>query len=83
MTFRLTISDVGVFLGKSPVTLRSWERKGLLTMPRVGGKRVLSVKDVLAVAEIAYRHHRITNERWFLIREALMVLSLIETENTV
>lgn len=82
MTFRFSISDLGSFLGKSPVTIRAWERKGFVTLPRVGSNRALTVEEVREVAVIAYRAKRISEDRFRLITEALTLLGLIEVENS-
>lgn len=80
--FRFSISDLGCFLGKSPVTLRAWERKGFVSLPRIGSTRALTAEQVRGVAQTAYDAGRISEERWLLINEALTLLGLIEEENT-
>jgi hypothetical protein len=76
--FEFTISDLGQFLKKSPVTLRAWERKGLLSIPRVGTKRLLTIDEVLEVANIALNAGRISQTRWENIRLALYYLQQLE-----
>lgn len=78
--FHFSISDLGIFLGKSPVTIRAWERKGLMTLPRVGANRSLRTTDVRAVARTAHVAGRITMERHEVINEALAVLEDLEQE---
>lgn len=78
--FHFSISGVGVFLGKSPVTIRAWERKGLVSLPRVGANRSLTVPDLREVAQIAFHAGRITGDRLYLIGDALGALSIIEAE---
>ncbi len=50
--FAFTITDAGRFLGKSPVTLRGWERSGLVALPRdvEGGDRKFTATDIYALA---------------------------------
>lgn len=79
--FRFSISDLGHFLGKSPVTIRAWERKKLVSLPRVGINRSLAVEDVRQVALWANKVGRITPERFTMIIDALGALSLLEQEN--
>lgn len=76
--FRFTISNLGIFLGKSPVTIRGWERKGFVALPRVGVNRSLSTEEVRNVARTAWKADRISYERWQLISEALTSLQSIE-----
>lgn len=80
MMFRFTIADLGVFLNKSPVTLRAWERKGLIEIPREGPKRLMGVEDVRRIAEIALAHGRISKERWLSIESAAYYLEQVENE---
>lgn len=80
MKFRFSISDLGAFLGKSPVTIRAWERKGLIKLPRVGTNRAMTVAEVREAAGIAYDLGRIDGERRWLIHDALTSLSLLEDE---
>lgn len=81
--FHFTITDLGRFLGKSPVTLRKWEAQGLVTYPRDdGGDRKLGVQDVAAVAQVAREARRITCHRQSLVNAALDALLAIEKENS-
>lgn len=78
--FRFAISDLGNFLGKSPVTIRAWERKGLIKLPRVGNSRALTVSEVRTVAEEAHKLGRISAERRMLVFEALASLEFLEED---
>lgn len=81
--FHFTITDLGRFLGKSPVTLRKWEAQGLVAYPRDdGGDRKLGLQDVAAVAQKAREARRITCARQALILTALDALVALEKENT-
>jgi hypothetical protein len=77
-SFEFSISDLGIFLGKSPVTIRGWERKGLVDIPRKGVNRVLDTDEVRTIARAALRNERISERRYMLIAEALTSLRLIE-----
>lgn len=81
--FYFTITDLARFLGKSPVTLRGWERKGLIDpFPRdEGGDRKLSPDHVIASTTWALEHGRITEARADLIAAAMTLLKIIEREN--
>ena len=79
--FHFTVTDLARFLGKAAVTIRGWERKGLVTLPRdSGGDRKLTVDEVRDVAKIAFHHKRITRHRLDMIEAACTLLSLIEGE---
>lgn len=81
--FHFTITDLGRFLGKSPVTLRKWEAQGFVSYPRGdGGDRRLGLPDVAAVAHAARVARRISACRLTLIQNALDALAAIEKENT-
>jgi len=80
--FYFTVTDFARMLNKSPVTIRSWERKGLISLPRdSGGDRKMSIEDVKNVARIAQRLGRIPQDRFELVVSALTLLSYIEKEN--
>lgn len=80
--FHYTISDLGRFLGKSPVTLRKWEREGLILMPRDnGGDRRLGNREVAGVAKRAYKLKRINRGRLDLVCATVTMLEVIEREN--
>lgn len=80
--FTFTITDVARFLGKSAVTLRGWERQGLIDFPRDdGGDRKFTIDDVRATARIARELGRVPAQRLELIGASLTLLSYIEKEN--
>jgi DNA-binding transcriptional MerR regulator len=80
--FYFTVTDLARMLNKSPVTVRSWERKGLISLPRdSGGDRKMSIEDVKDTARIAQQLGRIPETRLELIISALTLLSYIEKEN--
>lgn len=81
--FYFTITDAARFLGKSPVTLRQWERKGLVKLPREseGGDRRFDTKDICNLANIAYGLKRISHERLRLIIMTTTALDVIERTN--
>lgn len=81
--FYFTITDAARFLGKSPVTLRQWERKGLVVLPREseGGDRRFTTEDVRQLAETAYDLRRINLERLRLINMSTTALDVIERMN--
>lgn len=81
--FHFTITDLGRFLGKSPVTLRKWEAQGFVSYPRDdGGDRKLGLQDVAAVAHTARQARRITCHRCALVLTALEALEALEKENS-
>ena len=50
--FIFTVTDLARFLDKSPVTLRSWEKKGLLSFPRdASGDRKFTTFDIRETAQ--------------------------------
>lgn len=80
--FYFTVTDLGRFIGKSPVTLRTWERQGLISLPRdQSGDRKLSVEDVRAAARRAKELGRINEQRLNIVEAAVTILSLVEKEN--
>lgn len=80
--FSFTVTELARLLGKSPVTLRHWERQGLLVFPRdSSGDRKLSLDEVRQVAIIARRLGRINDHRLNLINAAMTMLEIIEKEN--
>lgn len=80
--FTFTVTDLARFLGKSPVTIRGWEAKGLVSLPRDGdGNRKLELKDISEVAQKARDLGRITDTRLKLIEASVTMLELIEREN--
>jgi len=81
--FYFTVTDLARMLNKSPVTIRSWERKNLVSIPRdSGGDRKLSVEDVKRVAKLAKKLGRISETRLDLILSAMTLFSYIEEKNS-
>lgn len=81
--FRFTITDLGRFLGKSPVTLRKWESQGFVRYPRdERGDRKLGASDVASVAQKAREARRISGHRQSLVLAALEALTALEEENS-
>lgn len=80
--FIFTITDLGKFLGKSPVTLRGWEKQGLVSIPKEpSGDRKLYIKDVKDIVEVAYERKRISKERRELVLASLTILQVVEGMN--
>lgn len=80
-SFIFTITDLARFLGKSSVTIRKWEKQGLISLPRdTGDNRKLTVDEVRDVAKKAFHLGRIRRNRLDLIEAACTVLSLVEGE---
>lgn len=81
--FYFTVTDLGRFLGKSPVTLRKWERDGWITIPRDSkGDRQVTIEDIRALADKAQGLGRISGFRLGMIRTACFALEVIERENS-
>lgn len=77
--FRFTITDLGLFLGKAPVTLRGWERQGIVSYPRDSrGDRTFGVDDIRAVLGASEVRRRIPRDRLKLIEATLTILELVE-----
>ncbi len=79
--FHFSISEVSLFLGKSPVTLRGWERQGLITFPREGTDRKLTCDEVIIVSKRARELGRIPLYRHDMIVAAITILKLLEYQN--
>lgn len=80
--FSFTISDLGRFLGKSPVTLRGWERQGLISFPRNGrGDRRFSLESLRHTLSSPVVRERVSEPRLRLTEAALTLLELIENED--
>lgn len=81
--FTFTVTDLARFLGKSPVTLRSWEKKGLFDFPRdSSGDRKFTTFDIRESARKARSLKRISNQRLQYIEACVTMLEMIERENT-
>lgn len=82
--FSFTVTDLARFLGKSPVTLRHWERQGLVNFPRDGnGDRRLTVQQVRHMARIAKTLGRIDEPRLNMVEACVYLLEQIEKQNAV
>lgn len=79
--FSFTVTEAARFLGKSAVTLRMWERRGLVAMPRLGTDRRFSIRDLRELAAWAHSTNRIGTDRLHLVEAGLTVLELIESED--
>lgn len=81
--FGFTITDAARFLGKSPVTLRKWERTGFWTFPRDDScDRKLGLQDLEAVAHHARMFGRISSLRYASVLAAVAALHQIEKDNS-
>lgn len=77
--FSLTISDLARFLGKSPVTLRGWERQGLIAFPRNGrGDRRFGLEDTRVVLRSAVVSERVDPDRIRLSEAIVSLLEIVE-----
>lgn len=80
--FTFTISDLGRLLGKSPVTLRGWENRGLVDIPRdQSGDRKLGCTDIRTITDRAYELGRINRRRANLVYATMTMIEQIEAEN--
>lgn len=80
--FTFTISDLGRLLGKSPVTLRGWEDRGLVSIPRdQSGDRKLTCEDIRKIADRAFELGRINHRRSNLVHATMTLIEQIEVEN--
>ena len=80
--FVFTITDLGRFLGKSPVTLRGWEKNGIIKFPRSdSGDRKFTAADISKIAQIAYEKKRISLARRDLVKAAITLIELVERSN--
>lgn len=81
--FTFTVTDLARFLNKSAVTIRSWERQGLISLPRDDrGDRKLTAEDVRVATKRAYELGRINQRRLHLVEASVTMLTVIESENT-
>jgi hypothetical protein len=77
--FTFTISDLGIILGKAPVTLRGWERDGLVYFPRNGrGDRAVSIQGLREIITRPEIRGRIADDRLRLIEACLTMFELLE-----
>lgn len=78
--FSFTITDAARFLKKSPVTLRKWERQGIISYPRYHdtGDRRFNLDELRILANQAFSLGRIGSDRLDLIISAITLLKAIE-----
>lgn len=77
--FSFTISDLARFLGKSPVTLRGWERHGLISFPRNGrGDRRFDLASLRDVAAHPTVRERVLPSRLNLFEATITLLEIVE-----
>lgn len=80
--FIFTITDLARFLGKATVTVRGWDRQGIIELPRDSGdNRKLLIDEVREVAKTAHHLERISRHRLNMIEAVCTMLNLIEGEN--
>lgn len=80
--FDFTVSDLGRLIGKSPVTIRGWDDRGLVNIPRdQSGDRKLGCQDVRTVTDKALELGRITRRRANLVYATMTLVEQIEHEN--
>jgi DNA-binding transcriptional MerR regulator len=81
--FHFTITDAARFLGKSPVTLRKWERQGLVAYPRLNGSgdRYFKLGDIRSLVARARDLGRVSEVRAQQIYATVTLLELIERDN--
>lgn len=80
--FSFTISDAARFLGKSPVTLRGWERNGLIQYPRNGrNDRRFELNDLRTLACHPTVLERVPQDRIRILEAAVTLLEIVENEN--
>jgi hypothetical protein len=77
--FSFTISDLARFLGKSPVTLRGWERQLLISFPRNGrGDRRFDLEGLRSVLRSPVVRDRCDPDRIRLAEATVTMLELVE-----
>ena len=80
--FEFSISDLGKLFGKSPVTVRSWDRKRLVEITRSpGGVRVVDCAGLRRIADWALSTGRIRQERYHLVAAVMTLVEQIEQSN--
>ena len=81
--FTFSVSVVGQLLGKSPVTLRQWDEKGIVSFGRVPGSldRQTTTDGVRRIAGAARNHGRISASRYHLVCATMTLLEEIEGSN--
>jgi hypothetical protein len=80
--FSFTISDLARFLGKSSVTLRGWERNGLIRYPRNGrNDRRFALDDLRAIARHPTVLERVSQDRIRIFEATITLLEIVENED--
>lgn len=80
--FTFGITDLGIMLGKAPVTLRGWERSGMFRINRDSkGDRRLTTSDIREIATTARSHNRIDEDRLNMVLATTTMLEMLEREN--
>ena len=80
--FTFTVTDAARFIGKSPVTLRGWERQKMVKLPRdPGGDRKFYIEDIWNLALVAEKRGRISRDRLRMAQATLTMLRMLEKEN--
>lgn len=80
--FHFTVSDAARFIGKSAVTVRGWERRGDVILPRdPNGDRRFYAADIRKLALTARSLGRINEQRLNYVEAAVTLLEIIEQEN--
>jgi hypothetical protein len=80
-SWSFTIGDAGRLIGKAPVTIRLWESKGLVTIPRKGGDRRFTLDEMQSFAEWTYHNSKISLARLDAVTVVLNNLREIERMN--
>lgn len=82
--FAFSISDLARLLGKSPVTIRGWERRGEISIDRhpSGGDRRLTTEGIREVAQFAHGRRRISIGRLRLIEATMTLIEQVQRENS-
>jgi DNA-binding transcriptional MerR regulator len=77
--FSFTITELSILLGKAPVTLRGWERDGLITFPRNSrNDRRFTVSDIRSLLENRTVVAHIDSKRIRLVEAILTLLEIVE-----
>ena len=80
-SWSFTIGDAGRLIGKAPVTIRLWENKGLVAIPRKGGDRRFTCQEMREFAQWAYDNSKISQARLDAVCMVLDCLFDIERMN--
>lgn len=81
--FIFTVTDLALFLGKAPSTLRKWDETGVIDLPRdKSNNRKLTTAQVRDVAQEAHRIKRIPQKRLRLIESTVTLLEMFEKLET-